>query len=123
MKGMNAATGRAIADLDHLYQSIGKIVSTPLASCVKRRPFGSDLFSQIDAPNNGAERTRLYAAIATALMRWEPRLVLTRVQITVDDATVGEVFSGKQYVDIEGYTTESGAAVRARVPLNEVITA
>ncbi|KVN23880.1 baseplate assembly protein [Burkholderia pyrrocinia] len=123
MKGMNATTGRAIADLDHLYQSIGKIVSTPLASCVERRPFGSDLLEQIDAPNNGAERTRLYAAIATALMRWEPRLVLTRVQLTVDDATVGDVISGKQYVDIEGYTTESGATVRARVPLDQGITA
>ncbi|HDR9098359.1 TPA: GPW/gp25 family protein [Burkholderia vietnamiensis] len=118
MKGMNATTGRAIADLDHLYQSVGKIISTPLASCVKRRPFGSDLFGQVDAPNNGAERTRLYAAIATALMRWEPRLVLTRVQLTSDDGTDSEAYAGKQYVDIEGYTTVSGDAVRARIPLD-----
>lgn len=114
MKGMNATTGRAIVDLDHLYQSIGKILSTPLASCIQRRAFGSDLFSQVDAPNNGAGRTRLYAAVATALMRWEPRLTLTSVQLTTDDATT----DGRQYVDIEGYTTESGDAVRATVPLN-----
>lgn len=118
MKGMNATTGRAIADLDHLYQSVGKIISTPRASCVKRRPFGSDLFAQVDAPNNGAERTRLYAAIATALMRWEPRLVLTRVQLTTDDGANGEAYAGKQYVDIEGYTPVSGDAVRARIPLD-----
>ncbi|CAG9246146.1 Baseplate assembly protein [Burkholderia diffusa] len=117
MKGMNATTGREIADLDHLYQSVGKIISTPLASCVKRRPFGSDLFAQVDAPNNGVERTRLYAALATALMRWEPRLVLTRVQLTSDDGTDGE-YGGKQYVDIEGYTTVSGDAVRTRIPLD-----
>jgi phage baseplate assembly protein W len=117
MKGMNATTGRAIVDLDHLYQSVGKIISTPIASCVKRRAFGSDLFAQVDAPNNGAERTRLYAAIATALMRWEPRLVLTRVQIMIADDTAGEAFAGKQVVDIEGYTTVSGDAVRTRVPL------
>ncbi|KAG0188577.1 hypothetical protein DFQ28_004622 [Apophysomyces sp. BC1034] len=79
--------------------SIGKIISTPLASCVKRRPFGSDAFAQVDAPSNGAERTRLYAAIATALMRWEPRLVLTRVQLTIDDGAVDEAYAGKQRVN------------------------
>ena len=120
MKGMNATTGRAIADLDHLYQSIDKILSTPLASCVKRREFGSDLFSQIDAPNNGAQRTRLYAAVATALMRWEPRLVLTRVQLTVDEDTITDTYAGTQIIDIEGYTTESGDAVRTSIPLNRV---
>ncbi|UVS95936.1 GPW/gp25 family protein [Burkholderia glumae] len=119
MKGMNATTGRAIADLDHLYQSVGKIISTPLAACVKRRTFGSELFGQVDAPNNGAERTRLYAAIATALMRWEPRLVLTRVQLTIDDDTVDEAYAGQQFIDIEGYTTVSGDAVRARIPLDK----
>jgi phage baseplate assembly protein W len=114
MKGMNASTGRSLADLDHLYQSIGRIFSTPLASCIKRRTFGSDVFAQVDAPNNGAERTRLYAAIATALMQWEPRLVLTSVSLTTDESTI----EGVQVVDIEGYTTESGDAVRTRVPIN-----
>lgn len=118
MKGMNATTGHAIVDLDHLYQSAGKILSTPLASCVKRRTFGADVFGQVDAPNNGAERTRLYAAIATALMRWEPRLVLTRVQLTIEADTADEAYAGKQVIDIEGYTTVSGDAVRARIPLN-----
>lgn len=119
MKGMNATTGRSIADLDHLYQSIGKILSTPLASCVQRRPFGSDLFSQVDAPNNGAERTRLYAAIATALMRWEPRLVLTRVQITIEEDKTESAYAGAQVIDLEGYTTESGDAVRTSIPVSK----
>ena len=119
MKGMNASTGRAIADLDHLYQSIGKILSTPLASCVQRRQFGSDLFGQIDAPNNGAERTRLYAAIATALMRWEPRLVLTRVRLAIDENALDDAYAGEQFIDLEGYTTESGDAVRTSIPLKQ----
>ncbi|MFL9898550.1 GPW/gp25 family protein [Paraburkholderia fungorum] len=114
MKGMNAITGRAIADLDHLYQSVGKIASTPLASCIKRRTFGSDLFSFVDAANNGATRTRLYAAIATALMLWEPRITLTRVQLVADESET----DGKAFIDIEGFTTVSGDAVRTRVPLN-----
>lgn len=112
MRGMNASTGRASSGLDHLYQSIGKIVSTPLASCVERRTFGSELPDLIDAPSNGAVRTRLYAAVATALMRWEPRLMLNRVTLTADDRHPTE---GGLYLDIEGWTTESGKVVSTRV--------
>jgi phage baseplate assembly protein W len=107
---MNAITGRSISGLDHLYQSIGKIVSTPLASCVERRAFGSALPDLIDAPSNGSVRTRLYAATATAMMRWEPRLTLTRVQLANDSYARGQVV-----LDIEGYTTETGDDVSTRV--------
>ncbi|MDR5776577.1 MULTISPECIES: GPW/gp25 family protein [unclassified Caballeronia] len=110
MKGMNALNGRWISGLDHLYQSIGKIVSTPLASCIKRRDFGSELTDLIDAPANGAMRTRLYAAVATALMRWEPRLTLTRVLLVADEAAQGVL-----YLEIEGWTALSGTPVLARV--------
>jgi phage baseplate assembly protein W len=115
MKGMNANTGRAISGLDHLYQSIGKIVSTPLASCIQRRTFGSELPDLIDAPSNGATRTRLYAAVATALMRWESRFTLTRVLLTAEDAS-GTV--AKLYLDIEGWTNETGDTINARVDLS-----
>lgn len=114
MRGMNAATGRAISGLDHLYQSIGQILSTPFASRVKRRAFGSAVPDLLDAPNNGPTRTRLYAAVATALMRWEPRLTITRVQLTIDTDDAGQ---GVQVVDIEGTTKETGEPVSARVPL------
>jgi uncharacterized protein len=119
MKGMNATTGRAITDLDHLYQSIAKILTTPLASCVKRRPFGSALPDLVDAPFNGATRTRLYAAVATALMKWEPRVTLTRVQL----ATEGSGGADEQVIDLEGYTAESGDAVRTSVNLTNGRTA
>ncbi|MDR5797439.1 MULTISPECIES: GPW/gp25 family protein [unclassified Caballeronia] len=113
MKGMNASTGRSLGGLSHLYQSIAKILTTPLASCVKRRAFGSELFDLVDQPNNGAARTRLYAAVATALMRYEPRLTITRVQLSTDDST----FGGAQVLDIEGYTTETGDTVQTKVDL------
>lgn len=35
----------------------------------------------IDHPDNGATRVRIYAAVASALMKWEPRLHLSRVQL------------------------------------------
>lgn len=112
MKGMNATTGRRVTGLAHLYQSIAKIVTTPIASRLARRSFGAEVFDLLDAPNNGATRTQLYAAIATALMRWEIRLKLTRVSLSVDS------MDGKSYVDVEGYTTETGARVEVRVPVN-----
>ncbi|CAJ3420412.1 Phage baseplate assembly protein [Burkholderia pseudomallei] len=114
MKGMNAETGRSVSGLDHLAQSIGKIITTPLASCIQRRAFGSELPDLIDAPANGATRIRLYAAIATALMRWEPRMTVTRVQIS---AAANEAFAGRQFVDIEGWTDERDELVSLHVPM------
>jgi phage baseplate assembly protein W len=116
MIGMNATTGRALGGVDHLQQSIGRILTTPLASRLQRRAFGSQLPDLIDAPNNGATGVRLYAAIATALMRWEPRLTLTRVRLSLDEAAGG----GVQLIEIEG-ATASGAPVATRVRLSEGI--
>jgi phage baseplate assembly protein W len=113
MQGLNATTGRAIAGLAHLYQSIYKILTTPIGSRVARREFGSDVFTLTDAPNNPATRVRLYAAVATALIRWEPRLTLTRVQLVT--STV-DTYAGAAVVDIEGTTTE-GQSVSTSVPL------
>ena len=115
MKGMNAKTGRATTGIDHLYQSVEKILTTPIGSRIARRTFGSDLPDLVDAPNNGETRVRLYAAAATALMRWEPRLTLSRVQLSTDVDEAGE---GVQVLDIEGTTTESGEPVAARVRLS-----
>lgn len=118
MKGMNATTGRTIADLDHLYQSIGRILSTPLGSRIARRDFGSDLPDLIDGPSNGAMLVRLYAAVATALMRWEPRLQLTRVQVSADMSTA---YAGTLTLEIEG-VTEEGQTVTGTVPLTTQAT-
>ncbi|MFM0181760.1 GPW/gp25 family protein [Paraburkholderia aspalathi] len=114
MKGMNASTGRATAGLAHLYQSIDKILTTPIGTRIARRDFGSELPDLVDAPNNGTTRVRLYAAAATALMRWEPRLTLTRVQLSTD---ASETFAGVQVLDIEGTTTVSGDLVSTSVRL------
>jgi phage baseplate assembly protein W len=115
MRGMNASTGRATAGIAHLYQSIAKILTTPIGTRIARRDFGSELPELVDAPNNGATRVRLYAAIATALMQWEPRLRLTRVQFSDDLTDTG---AGVQVVDIEGTTTETDEPVSTRVQLS-----
>jgi phage baseplate assembly protein W len=114
MIGMNATTGRATSGLDHLYQSIEKILTTPLGTRLARRDFGSELPELVDAPNNPTTRVRLYAAVATALMQWEPRLKLTRVSLAMDASTM---YGGAQVIDIEGTTTLSTDLVSTSVQL------
>ncbi|HZH44265.1 MAG TPA: GPW/gp25 family protein [Lysobacter sp.] len=114
MRGMDARTGRALDGEEHLRQSIADILTTPLGSRVMRRDYGSLLPELIDQPFNGATRTKLYGATATALMRWEPRIRLTRVGITAGDAP------GAFTVEIEGRRTDvapANAYTRLTLPL------
>lgn len=113
MIGMNQHTGRAISGLEHLFQSIARILTTPRGSRVGRRDFGSDLALLIDAPNNAATRVRLYAAIATALMRWEPRLKLTRVSATMDPANPGALT-----IDVQGIATATAEPIETSVTVS-----
>jgi phage baseplate assembly protein W len=112
MIGMNAITGRAIGGLSHLFQSIGQILSTPEGSRLQRRTFGSPLFELIDAPHNQVTRVRVYAAIATALARQEPRLQLRRVALSEVTS------SGTAVFDIEGIATETGESIATTVPVS-----
>lgn len=81
MNGIDATTGRALDGIAHLGQSIGDILMTPLGSRIMRRDYGSLLPELIDQPFNDATRLRLYGATALALMRWEPRVRLIRIQL------------------------------------------
>ena len=86
MIGIDANTGRALGGLQHLGQSIGDILMTPLGTRVMRRDYGSLLPELIDQPFNDATRMRLFGATALALMRWEPRIRLIRVQLFQGEA-------------------------------------
>lgn len=71
--GMNRETGRAITDADHIRQSCGDILRTPVGSRVMRRDYGSLLFSLIDMPQTDALRLQIMCACYMALLKWEPR--------------------------------------------------
>lgn len=117
MKGVNAGTGLRIEGEAHLIQSIADILTTPIGARVMRRDYGSLLPELIDAPFNGATRMKLYGATATALMRWEPRIRLTRVELTLGDTP------GKFVLDIEGRRTDVPQAneyTRLTIPLNRL---
>lgn len=111
MIGMNNGTGLAINGSQHLAQSIADILTTPIGSRVMRREYGSQLADLIDWPLNSATRLQAYAATAMALMRWEPRIRLSRVQLSL-----GAV-AGQAVLDLEGTLADSNEPLSLRVPL------
>ncbi len=110
MIGMDRITGKPLDGLAHLRQSIADIITTPIGSRVMRREYGSLLPELIDQPQNDATTVRLYAAATAALMRWEPRLRLSRVSIEHTGA-------GRSTLDLEGEHIDTGAAIALQVPL------
>lgn len=83
MTGLSRMTGRALdsASDEHLAQSVSDILTTPKNSRPMLRGYGSDLFDLVDQPLNPLTRIRIYAATAMALLAWEPRARLRRVQL------------------------------------------
>lgn len=81
---MNRKTGAAMPLVQHINQSLADIITTPLGSRVMRRNYGSLVPYLIDQPDNAATQLRLVAAVTAAVMKWEPRVHLTRVSIGHD---------------------------------------
>ncbi|VVN74556.1 hypothetical protein PS708_00625 [Pseudomonas fluorescens] len=79
MIGMDRHTGQPISGVDHLKQSIGDILGTPLGSRRHRPLYGSKLRLFVDLPINAGWKSAVQAEAARALGRNEPRLKLERV--------------------------------------------
>jgi phage baseplate assembly protein W len=89
MRGMSKNTGAYLNDLEHLKQSIVDILTTPVGSRVMRREYGSNLFYLVDHPVNREFVQQIYAAVAEAIEKWEPRFDLKK--ITVDEVRDGRI--------------------------------
>ena len=81
MKGMSNQNGGHLNDLDHLKQSIVDILTTPIGSRVVCRDYGSALFQLVDQPVNRELFPKIYAAVADALDKWEPRFKVEKIAI------------------------------------------
>jgi hypothetical protein len=81
MIGMDRHTGKPLGGADHLAQSIGDILSTPLGSRIGRRTYGSDLPELLDQPMNDRGLLLVFAATAQAIMRQEGRARLSRIAL------------------------------------------
>ncbi|HEI8931155.1 TPA: GPW/gp25 family protein [Citrobacter freundii] len=105
--GMSRNDGQAIADTDHLRQSLRDILLTPQGSRLARREYGSLLSALIDQPQNPALRLQIMSAVYVALNRWEPRL-------TLDSITINGNFDGSMVVGLTGHGN-NGAPVSLSV--------
>ncbi|BAU74387.1 GPW/gp25 family protein [Metapseudomonas furukawaii] len=108
---MNRHTGFRLDDVAHLRQSIADILTTPLGSRLMRRDYGSRLFQLLDHPLNPQTRLRAYAATALALMRWEPRLHIGRIQLEAGSEP------GRVVLTLEGARVDSNERLNLQVPL------
>lgn len=108
---MNRETGAAIGELAHIGQSITDILTTRIGTRVMRREYGSLLPELVDHPFNDATRLRVYAGAVMALMRWEPRISLSRVQF------IGANLQGQSVLELEGSVVDSNEPLSLSVPL------
>lgn len=70
-----------------------------------RRDYGSRLFDLIDTPFNAATQLALIAAVAEALVTWEPRFLLESV-------SVQSYSPGHAVFDLVGQYTPGGEVIR-----------
>lgn len=101
MIGMNKQTGRRIAGIDHIRQSISDILTTPIGSVVMNREYGSLLSELIDHPTNSANTLRLMSATVMAISQWEPRVAINRVGVVLGD------MAGEMFIDLKGSLADS----------------
>ncbi|MGR6474430.1 GPW/gp25 family protein [Pseudomonas juntendi] len=108
---MNRHNGSSLTTREHIGQSVEDILTTRLGTRIERREYGSLLPELIDHPQNDATRLRIYAATAMALLRWEPRISLSQVQLSVVGLT------GKAELDLTGVLVDSNEPFSMRIPL------
>lgn len=108
---MNRETGAAIDELDHIAQCMTDILTTRIGTRVMRREYGSLLPELVDHPFNDVTRLRVYSGAVMALMRWEPRVSLSRVQF------LGATLQGQSVLDLEGSVVDSNEPFSLSLPL------
>lgn len=109
---MSRETGKSISiDLEHIYQSIQDIVTTPIGSRVMRRQYGTLVFQLMDGPFDDILQMQIYAAIATAIIRWEPRVSLHSVSLSIADL-------GAYVLDLDFTLVDNNQLSSIRIPLS-----
>ena len=80
--GMNPNSTGQLTDTDQLWNSVRDVLTTPLASRVMRRDYGSLLPDLLDSPQNETTRLQCMSAAMIALAMWEPRIALNGINIS-----------------------------------------
>lgn len=109
--GMSRDTGEALAELEHIRQSVRDILTTPIGSRLMRRSYGSLLSALIDQPQNAALRLQIMSACYMAILQWEPRITLTSISYE-------PAFDGGMVVEITGSRTDTAQDFSLTVPVS-----
>ncbi len=111
---MNRSDGLTVTDLEHISQSIGDILRTPVGSRVMRRDYGSLLASMIDQPQTPALELQIKVACYMAVLKWEPRVTLSSV-------TTARSFDGRMTVTLTGQHNDTGQPLSLTIPRVETM--
>ena len=82
MIGMDRHTGAPLSSVEHLRQSIGDILTTPVGSRRMRPAYGCQLRRFVDMPINAGWKSAVQAEVAHSLNLWEPRFKLQSVRVS-----------------------------------------
>lgn len=113
--GMNMRTGRALSGLEHIQQSSGVILNTPIGTRIERREFGSLVPELLDRPLNGKTRLQLLAATAIALRTWEPRITLAGMTLAISTTRPGAATIGLDTIRTSGPSAGQRARINVEV--------
>jgi len=104
MQGMSVK-GKALSGIDHLYQSLQDIATTPIGTRVMRREYGSEVPDLMDRPMTQALMVDVFAALAKAYDRWEPRFKLSQIRVAKSNS------DGSLVLDYEGIYLPKGKEI------------
>ncbi len=107
MQGMSKQTGRQLDGVEHLWQSIEDILTTPKGTRVMRRDYGSDLPYLIDNPYNEETHLDMISATVEAIQTWETRFDPTDVSIS----HTYENGKAKVEIDVSGDYLPDGTSI------------
>ncbi len=88
MFGTSETSLSEISNEEHLRQSVRTILLTPIGSRVLVRDFGSDLYKYVDEPVNDATAMAVRVATVGALLKWEPRIAVDRVNVELGEGHI-----------------------------------
>lgn len=106
MIGMDSKTGKTLGGEAHIRQSIRDILTTAIGTRVELLDYGSGIPDLVDRPMNKLLTVEVFAEVAKALAKWEPRFILRSVSID------GMTPAGRMLITIDGTARDSGDPVR-----------
>lgn len=81
---MHRETGKEVTGIEEIEQSIDTILGTTPGDRVMRADYGSELFELTDVGMDASGKARFAQAVGVALQKFEPRVVVTKVDFAVD---------------------------------------